>query len=178
MLLWIWKVTDHRWHQNMLRASLTYLAAPCMLCFCSYHIITSSGIGNVESICQLSLSLVFSIMCIWFWPNYFAMYRMFWIILFVVVDIFLQTSDVARYLLFTDRKKYPVKRGGTNLRCSTFVSKCEYANVQVKILINVDHLQDFKPHADHLRAAAKFYPLTPKIWFLIPPSIWHTIPCK
>ena len=178
MLLWIWKVTDHRWHQNMLRASLTYLAAPCMLCFCSYHIITSSGIGNVESICQLSLSLVFSIMCIWFWPNYFAMYRMFWIILFVVVDIFLQTSDVARYLLFTDRKKYPVKRGGTNLRCSTFVSKCEYANVQVKILINVDHLQDFKPHADHLRAAAKFNPLTPKIWLLILPSNWHTIPCE
>lgn len=107
-----------------------------------YHIITSSGIGNVESICQLtlSLSLVFSIMCIWFWPHYFAMYRMFWIILFVVVDIFLQTSDVARYLLFTDRKKYPVKRGGTYLRCSTFVSKCEYANVQVKILINVDQI--------------------------------------
>lgn len=96
-----------------------------------YHIITSSGIGNVESICQLtlSLSLVFSILCIWFWPHYFAMYRMFWIILFVVVDIFLQTSDVARYLLFTDRKKYPVKRGGTYLRCSTFVSKCEHENL-------------------------------------------------
>ena len=129
MLLWIWKVTDHRWHQNMVRASLTYLAAPWMLCFWSYHIITSSGIGNAESICQLSLSLVFSIMCIWFWPHYFAMYRMFWIILFVVVDIFLQTSDVARYLLFTDRKKYPVKRGGTYLRCSTFVSKCEHENL-------------------------------------------------
>lgn len=47
----------------MLRASLTYLAAPCMLCFCSYHIITSSGIGNVESIYQLSLSLLFSPLC-------------------------------------------------------------------------------------------------------------------
>ena len=47
----------------MVRASLTYLAAPCMLGFCSYHIITSSGIGNVESICQLSLSLLFSPLC-------------------------------------------------------------------------------------------------------------------
>ena len=151
MLLWIWKVTDHRWHQNMVRASLTYLAAPWMLCFLSYHIITSSGIGNMESICQLSLSLVFSIMCIWFWPHYFAMYRMFWIILFVVVDIFLQTSDVARYLLFTDRKKYPVKRGGTYLRCSTFVSKCEHE----KILINVDHLQDFQTTCRSFTSSSK-----------------------
>ena len=54
---------------------------------------------------------------------------MFWIIIFVVVDIFLQTSDVARYLLFTDRKKYPVKRGGTYLRSSTFVPKCEHENL-------------------------------------------------
>lgn len=127
------EVTDHRWNQNMVRASLTYLAAPCMLCFCSYHIITlSHHLGLVmwsPFVNSLSLSLVLSIMCIWFWPHYFAMYRMFWIILFVVVDIFLQTSDVARYLLFTDRKKYPVKRGGTYLRCSTFVSKCEHENL-------------------------------------------------
>ena len=130
MLLWIWKVTDHRWHQNMVRASLTYLAAPCMLCFCSYHIITSSGIGNVESICQLSLSLLFSPLCAFDFGHIILpcieCFELFFLLLLI---FFLQTSDVARYLLFTDRKKYPVKRGGTYLRSSTFVSKCEHENL-------------------------------------------------
>ena len=111
-----------------------------------------------------SLSLLFSPLCAFDFGHIILpcieCFELFFLLLLI---FFLQTSDVARYLLFTDRKKYPVKRGGTYLRCSTFVSKCEYANVQVKILINVDHLQDFKPHADHLRAAAKFNPLTPKI---------------
>ena len=156
MLLWIWKVTDHRWHQNMVRASLTYLAAPCMLCFCSYHIITSSGLGNVESICQLSLSLLFSPLCAFDFGHIILpcieCFELFFLLLLI---FFLQTSDVARYLLFTDRKKYPVKRGGTYLRCSTFVSKCEYENVNMKILINVDNLQDFQTTCRSFTSSSK-----------------------
>ena len=158
MLLWIWKVTDHRWNQNMVRASLTYLAAPCMLCFCSYHIITSSGIGNVESICQLtlSLSLLFSPLCAFDFGHIILpcieCFELFFLLLLI---FFLQTSDVARYLLFTDRKKYPVKRGGTYLRCSTFVSKCEYENVNMKILINVDNLQDFQTTCRSFTSSSK-----------------------
>lgn len=132
MLLWIRKVTDHRWHQNMEEHHWhTWLLLECyvfVLITLSHHLGLVMWSPFVNSL-SLSLSLVFSTMCIWFWPHYFATYRMFWIILFVVVDIFLQTSDVARYLLFTDRKKYPVKRGGTYLRYSTFVSKCEHENL-------------------------------------------------
>lgn len=125
-----------------------------MFLFLSHHLGLVMWSPFVNSL-SLSLSLVFSIMCIWFWPHYFAMYRMFWIILFVFVDIFFQTSDVARYLLFTDRKKYPVKRGGTYLRCSTFVSKCEYENVNMKILINVDNLQDFQTTCRSFTSSSK-----------------------
>lgn len=121
-----------------------------------YHIITSSGIGNVESICQLTLSLLFSPLCAFDFGHIILpcieCFELFFLLLLI---FFLQTSDVARYLLFTDRKKYPVKRGGTYLRCSTFVSKCEYENVNMKILINVDNLQDFQTTCRSFTSSSK-----------------------
>ena len=43
-LLCICSVIDHREHQNVVRTSVTHLAAPCVPLFCSYHILTSSVI--------------------------------------------------------------------------------------------------------------------------------------
>ena len=40
----ICSVIDHREHQNVVRTSVTHLAAPCVPLFCSYHILTSSVI--------------------------------------------------------------------------------------------------------------------------------------
>ena len=144
----------------MVRASLTYLAAPCMLCFCSYHIITlSHHLGLVmwsPFVNSLSLSLLFSPLCAFDFGHIILpcieCFELFFLLLLI---FFLQTSDVARYLLFTDRKKYPVKRGGTYLRCSTFVSKCEYENVNMKILINVDNLQDFQTTCRSFTSSSK-----------------------
>ena len=57
MLPWLCSVIDHRGRQNVVRTSVTDLAAPCVPLFCSYHILTSSVIyteqthGNMESIC-------------------------------------------------------------------------------------------------------------------------------
>ena len=42
MLPCVCSVKDHRGHQNVVRTSVTHLAALCVPLFCSYHILTSS----------------------------------------------------------------------------------------------------------------------------------------
>ena len=37
-------VIDHRVCQNVVKTSVTHLAAPCVPLFCSYHVLTSSVI--------------------------------------------------------------------------------------------------------------------------------------
>ena len=40
MLPWVCTAKDHRRSQNVVRTSVTHLAAACVLLFCSYHILT------------------------------------------------------------------------------------------------------------------------------------------
>ena len=40
MLPWVCTAKDHRRSQNVVRTSVTHLAAACVLLFCSYHVLT------------------------------------------------------------------------------------------------------------------------------------------
>ena len=51
---------DHRWHQNVVRTSVTHSAMPCVPLFCSYHILTSSVIYYWTDAQQLGIYLLTS----------------------------------------------------------------------------------------------------------------------
>ena len=51
-------VTDHRGHQNVVRTSVTHLAAPHVPLFCSYRNLTSSVIYYLTDAQQLGIYLL------------------------------------------------------------------------------------------------------------------------
>ena len=57
-LLCICSAIDHRGHQNVVRTSVTHLAAPRVLLFCFYHILTSSVIYYWTDARQLGIYLL------------------------------------------------------------------------------------------------------------------------
>ena len=54
ILLWVCSAVDHRRHNNVVRTSVTYSAAPPVPLFCAYHILLyllqKKMHGNIESI--------------------------------------------------------------------------------------------------------------------------------